>query len=150
MKTYTFKFTGRQIGAIGKFSLFTIQIEAYDENAARVALYDTHEHITGLTVSTPKPKLPTVSELKALFVSLKKHIGDDYRASEDPDDSTPAICVTIGANEQGEWSYQTGDNSYTGGAYGFPHWAVVTLTRRANSRELAKEVQNQLSDLMAH
>jgi len=97
----------------------------------------------------PTYKLPTVSELKALFVALKKHIGDDYRASDDLDDNTPAMSITIGANERGEWNYQTGDNSYTGGAYGFPHWAVVTLERRSNSKELAKEVQDQLSDSMA-
>lgn len=94
-------------------------------------------------------KLPTVKELSALFVALKPKIGDEYRASDDPDDNTPAMCVTIGANEQGNWNYQTGDNSFTGGAYGFPHWAVVTLMRRSNSRELARDVREQLADAMS-
>jgi len=96
----------------------------------------------------PAYKLPTIKELRPLFVELKKYIGDDNRASDDTDDNTPAMSVTIGANEKGEWSYQTGDNSYTGGAYGFPHWAVVTLERRSNSTELARDVQSQLSNLM--
>jgi len=96
-----------------------------------------------------KPKFPLIKEIRALLISLKSDICDDYRASDDPDDNTPAICVTIGANEKGEWDYQTGDNSYTGGAYGFPHWAVITLERRSNSTELARDVINQLADLMA-
>lgn len=95
-------------------------------------------------------KLPTLAELTPLIVALKKTIGDDYRASDDPSDDTPAMELTVGANEAGEWSYQTGDNSYTGGAYGFPHWAVVTLTRRCNSREVAREIQSQLADLMTY
>jgi hypothetical protein len=93
-----------------------------------------------------KYKLPTIVELAALFVALKKTIGDDYRASDDSDDDTPSMCVTIGANAEGEWNYQTGDNSFTGGAYGFPVWAVVTLTRRCNSRELARDVRDQLAE----
>jgi len=93
-------------------------------------------------------KFPLIKDLTALFVALKKDIRDDYRASDESDDNTPATCVTIGANEKGEWSYQTGDNSFTGGAYGFPHWAVVTLKRRSKSAELARDVINELADLM--
>lgn len=37
--------------------------------------------------------------------------------------------LTVGLNDQGtEWSYQTGDNSFTGGAYSFPIWAVIWIT----------------------
>ena len=95
-----------------------------------------------------KPKLPRTSDVRALLIDLKKHIGDDYRASDDPDDSTPGMCVTIGSNpETGDWSYQTGDNSYTGGAYGYSDWAVVYLYRRSNCTELAREAVGQLADL---
>jgi len=98
----------------------------------------------------PKPKFPRIGELRALFISLKSAIEDDFRADEFDESDTPSMCVTIGANERGEWSYQTGDNSFTGGAYGFPDWAVVTLHRRSNSTELAREVVSQLADLMHH
>lgn len=96
---------------------------------------------------------PMIREWRSLFVALKKQIDDDYRASDDPDDDTPGMCVTIGftpATEDSEasWSYQTGDNSYTGGAYGHPHWAVVSLYRRSNSRELAEDCASQISDLV--
>jgi hypothetical protein len=84
------------------------------------------------------PKLPLKKDLRALFIALKHHIDPEY----------PEMDVTIGADETGAWSYQTGDNSFTGGAYHYPHWAVVCLTRRSNSSELADEVRDQLAELM--
>lgn len=95
-----------------------------------------------------------VREWRNLLIALKPTIADDYRASDAPDDSTPGMCVTIGFTPATEdtdasWSYQTGDNSYTGGAYGHPHWAVVSLYRRSNCRELAKDIADQLGDLCA-
>jgi hypothetical protein len=95
-------------------------------------------------------KLPTIKELARLFVALKSNIGDDYRASDDPDDETPGMSVTIGASVDGSWSYQTGDNSFTGGAYGHRHWAVVSLYRRSNSRELAREAREQIAESMSY
>lgn len=104
----------------------------------------------------PRGKLPTVRDLAALVRAVKATIRDDYRASED--DDSPGICLTVGwcAVSQwsggvyvnaGEWSYQTGDNSYTGGAYAYPHWAVVSVYRRSDSRALARDIRNQLADI---
>jgi len=98
---------------------------------------------------TPKVKLPTIAEIRSLLVSLKSDIGDDYR-SEGCEDGPPSMDVTVGwTSSTGAWSYQTGDNSFTGGAYGHPNWAVVTLSRRSNSTELAKDIIEQLADLHA-
>lgn len=84
-------------------------------------------------------KLPTIKEVAALIKSLKKDIGDEYRAEGDEDSNVPSMQVTIGIDpETGAWSYQTGDNSYTGGAYGYHYWGVTTITRRSNSREVAR------------
>ena len=95
------------------------------------------------------PGLPKKRDLVECFVALKKTIHDDYRAGGCEEDTAPSMDVTIGATceDCDAWSYQTGDNSFTGGAYGYPHWAVVTLHRRSSSRELADEVLNQLADL---
>lgn len=87
---------------------------------------------------------PTIKELASLVRSLKPEIYDDFRASDDPDDDTPAILLTIGADAS-SWSYQTGDNSYTGGAYGFAHWGIGTVTRHCNSREVAREILDDLA-----
>lgn len=97
---------------------------------------------------------PLIPEWTKLFKALKSGIGDDYRASDDPDDNTPGMQVTIGFTPESEdkdasWSYQTGDNSYTGGAYGHPHWAVVSLYRRSNSRQLAKDCADQIAELVS-
>lgn len=94
-------------------------------------------------------KLPKINELRNLFIALKSYIGDDYRCSLDDSQGPPSMDVTIGWDpESGDYSYQTGDNSYTGGAYGYPHWAVVYLDRRSNSTELAREVRRQLDELV--
>lgn len=99
-----------------------------------------------------------VPQWERLFKALKREIEDDYRADEFND--KPGMCVTIGftpaecdpGNEESKaasWSYQTGDNSYTGGAYCHPHWAVVSLYRRSNSRELAEDCAEQIAELVA-
>lgn len=101
-----------------------------------------------LAIVPPDP-LPELSEIRSLLIHLKSTIQDDYRASEfDDEDSRPSMSVTIGADGRGRWNYQTGDNSYTGGAYGYPHWAVVTLDRRSNCTSVANEVLDQLADLI--
>lgn len=90
-------------------------------------------------------KYPTIRELSALVRAIKPEICDDY--IDEPGD-TPSIQLTIGHNpETGDWSYQTGDNSYTGGAYGYPNWAIGYVTRRCDSRELARDLIDQLADL---
>lgn len=97
-------------------------------------------------------KFPTIKTLAALVREIKKGISPEYRASDDPNDETPAILLTIGADGKGRnnWSYQTGDNSYSGGAYHYPYWGVVDVTRACNSREVAKDIINQLEELMAY
>lgn len=91
--------------------------------------------------------LPKINELKSLFVHLKTTIGDEYHSDGDEPGSPPSMDVTIGwTPEDGGWNFQTGDNSFTGGAYGHHYWAVVYLTRRSNSTELAREVRSQLLD----
>jgi len=94
------------------------------------------------------PKLPTIKELSTLVKAVKRSIDRGCRASCDPDDNLPGIQLTCGINYQGDWSYQTGDNSYTGGAYGYPYWAVVSVYRRTNSRDLAREILDQWLELM--
>ena len=101
------------------------------------------------TTMKAKFKLPKIGEIRRLLVSLKSEIGDDYRASDDPDDSMPGIQVTVGASTNGSWSYQTGDNSYSGGAYSHRYWGVISLYWRSNSTELARDIVDQIGEQMA-
>jgi len=94
-------------------------------------------------------KLPRIKDIRALLIELKAFMHDDYRAEGCEDDSTPSMDVTIGASDDGTWGYQTGDNSFTGSAYGHPHWAVLFLTRRSNCTELARDAISQISELAA-
>lgn len=92
-------------------------------------------------------KLPSIKELSALVRHVKAcGIADEYRAFED--DMVPGVQLTVGLNDAGEWSWQTGDNSFTGGAYGYPYWAVTGVYRRSNSRAVARDLQDQLVEAM--
>ena len=90
---------------------------------------------------------------RKLVESLIPEIADDYRATDDPDDDVPGMCLTIGftpetLEEDASWSYQTGDNSYSGGAYHHPHWAVIYLYRDSSAEELASEAAEQIAELI--
>lgn len=88
--------------------------------------------------------LPSRAELARLVRAVRSDISPEFRAYEG--DETPGICLTIGANRKGNWSYQTGDNSFTGGAYGFASWAVVSIYRDSNSFTVADEIRGELSE----
>ncbi len=71
----------------------------------------------------------------------------DYAEVED-DDETPSLQLTFAINTKGtKWSFQTGDNSYSGGAYLFPHWAVVYVSQDTTADELFKEVDERFGEL---
>lgn len=98
---------------------------------------------------TMKAKLPTIAAISALLRSLKPEIADEYRCTDDPDDTLPGMLVTVGASPDGSWNYQTGDNSFTGGAYGHAYWGLVYLHRRTNSRDAAKGALDEIAEGMA-
>ena len=54
---YLATFTGRQLGAIGIVYPCRVEVEADDPEAARLKLYDTHEHLSGLRL-TPADAAP--------------------------------------------------------------------------------------------
>jgi hypothetical protein len=57
------------------------------------------------------------------------------------------LDLTVGFNPKSkEWDYQSGDNSYSGAAYFYPVWGVTTIFPRSKSKDLAKDVVNQILD----
>ena len=84
-----------------------------------------------------------IAEITALVADLIPIIGDEYRASDD--DEQPSMLLTIGADADG-WSYQTGDNSYTGGAYGYHTWGIGYLDRESDPAEIAESIARDLED----
>jgi hypothetical protein len=83
---------------------------------------------------------------------------DETRGNEDEDpdlddeidnliDELACMDVTVGLDPtDGTYGYQTGDNSFTGGAYGFRPWAVVTISRDSDPGQTADEIIRQWSD----
>ena len=79
--------------------------------------------------------------------AIRNDISDEYLAY--PDDDEPGIQVTLACNDSGnEYALQTGDNSYTGSAYGFPHWAVSAVYRDSDLDQLTDDLLSQLRDLV--
>jgi hypothetical protein len=93
----------------------------------------------------PKPQLPSWSELERLVSHLKAEIRDEYRASEDDDE--PGVQLTVGWDGKKDWSAQSGDNSFTGGAYGYQYWAVVSVYRDTKTVDLVGDICDQLEEV---
>lgn len=92
-------------------------------------------------------KLPKIKELRALFIALKPDIMDDYASEGEEETPYPTMTVIIDWNpETGDWGYMTGHVDYYPGNYARPIMEPVTLYRRANSTELAREVRRQLDE----
>jgi len=98
-------------------------------------------------------KTPSIKALAALVVHVKSYVprkdasdAKDYISPFDGSE-TPTVDLTVGWNAQtGEWSWQSGDNSFTGGAYGYPIWAVTSVTKMDNSRDVARYLIDQLRE----
>ena len=57
------------------------------------------------------------------------------------------LQITIATNDDGDlWNYQTGDNSFTGGCYGLPHWAVNEIDEDSDMGELLESIFEQLEE----
>ena len=64
-------------------------------------------------------------------------------------DDGPEYQITFGLSKDGKsWNYQTGDNSFTGGAYGFEHWAITYLYEGITVDSLYKEMIDQWDELI--
>jgi len=100
-------------------------------------------------------QLPSLrQELYSLLVAIKKdadwyNLRRDFRESvSDPSDS-PYVDVTIGCTfnfTEGciAWSFQTGDNSFTGGAYSHSEWFTTSILSRSNCKDLAKDLIEEI------
>lgn len=89
----------------------------------------------------------TLEQLTALIVELQSQIDDDYR-SEGQDDDTPTMDITIGTTDGTDYGWQTGDNSFTGGAYSHRFWFVYALTRECIPADVATDCINQFNNDM--
>jgi hypothetical protein len=54
VRKYQIAFKGRQVGALGVLSTYSKIVDGCDVEAAKLKLYDTHEHISIMTISEIK------------------------------------------------------------------------------------------------
>lgn len=75
-------------------------------------------------------------------------IGDEYRAHEESEE--PSMAVTVGCEcpsaDSMSWNYQTGDISFSGGAYLFEFWGSADLHRDTKPEDFADEVISSLEE----
>jgi hypothetical protein len=93
-------------------------------------------------------------ELYSLLVAIKKDADWQFLRQEvlefgPSTDPTPYVDVTIGCTfdfTEGciTWSYQTGDNIFTGGAYGHREWFTTSILSRSNCKDLAKDLIEEI------
>jgi hypothetical protein len=89
---------------------------------------------------------PTIKDVYAILRYAKRQIASDCLAFED--DEQPGIQITFACNAD-DWGWQTGDNSYTGGAYSFPEWpCVLGVYRDTDCRSMARDVVKELTEAM--
>jgi hypothetical protein len=101
---------------------------------------------------TPQVKADLQAFLRGLIKDYRKD--QDFApegAAHDPDDGDDrtSMQVTIATDNGESWSYQTGDTSYMGGAYGCRHWATLWITDDSKPAALVADVAEQWSDSMA-
>lgn len=92
----------------------------------------------------------THSELTARLIALKVQIEDTFVADGE---TVPGLDITLGVSlDPDSWAVQTGNNCYTGVAYGHPIWATGRLYRRTNSggmaHDLLQQIRNQAAELV--
>ena len=92
------------------------------------------------------------NDIKDLVVQCIACIENDHRASDE--DDTPSMLLTIGYTpERGgkaeSWGFQTGDNSYSGGAYGHEYWGVIALYRDSVATECMEDIVYQVNEGIA-
>ena len=90
--------------------------------------------------------LPTVEEVSELVTDIIK---GEWWNDEGMIDLTIATNGKPNDCDTADWTFQTGDNSYSGSCYHYRHWAVTTISREDdNPNEIAENLVDQLAELL--
>ena len=90
---------------------------------------------------------------EAAWAEIERLDAESMKSVRGYDVAPVSLCLTVGFTpetdgREASWSYQTGDNSYSGGAYGHPHWAVVWITAESDPAEVASEIAEEIGSLV--
>lgn len=87
------------------------------------------------------------NELAQVLIAIKK----DMRKHDYYGNPEKECEITIGyCPDKKDWDIQTGDNSFSGAAYGFPHWGVGNIYPTTNCKDLAIDLIDQIADLIEY
>ena len=91
------------------------------------------------------------------LVKIIESIATEYEKYYKDDEEIEYLQLTVGTNGDVcevsgslQYGYQTGDNSYTGGAYGFRTWGLGFIDDETDPDEQADEIIEQLSEHLAY
>ena len=105
------------------------------------------------------PKYARVYDLlfKEDLETIVTQIVTEYKQYYKEDKDVEYIQLTVGTNGDlcevsGStlYGYQTGDNSYTGGAYGYRHWGVAEINDESDPEEVVEDICEQLAEHLAY
>ena len=81
------------------------------------------------------------------WTGLEKDLILNAPVSNDPAEES-YLELTVATNDTWtDWDFQTGDNSFHGPAYFYPHWAVVTIYEGDDVEDVFNDIKQQLEDL---
>jgi hypothetical protein len=73
--------------------------------------------------------------------------GCECNAKYEDDCECLAMTLTVSCNDDGtRWTYQTGDNSFSGACYMHPHWSVQQIVKGDDIAELLQSIVNDLNE----
>ena len=94
------------------------------------------------------------NQITRLVSVIQAEYINHYRDDEDID----YLQLTVGSHDETthpqyrdvdteiDWGFQTGDNSYTGGAYGFPNWAVAYIDDEVEISSVVDDIIDELEE----
>tara|TARA_S200002703_G_C3655142_1_gene201153 strand:- start:100 stop:381 length:282 start_codon:yes stop_codon:yes gene_type:complete len=87
-------------------------------------------------------------EIKNLVENNLEH-WQEYLCEENNYESQLTIGLTITEDTvDNSWSYQTGDNSFVGGAYGHPDWIVVYFNKDSDVMDLMEQYAEEYDNIL--
>tara|TARA_R110002126_G_scaffold53549_5_gene145365 strand:- start:196 stop:528 length:333 start_codon:yes stop_codon:yes gene_type:complete len=104
-------------------------------------------------------KIVEIAENKAFMselVQIIEVLKEQYAKYYIDDEEIECLQLTVGSNgEESEfgtikYDYQTGDNSYIGGAYGYRCWGIGYVYEDTDSKAMADQIAEQLSDQIVY
>mgnify|MGYP003628509056 FL=1 len=76
---------------------------------------------------------------------LVQYLPDSYPSQEDLD-NLETLQMTFASDDLETFTFQSGDNSFSGACYGLKHWGVVELAWDSDCKELAIDAVAQIAD----